>query len=305
MAALTDGDWTAVSEVSDIVPSERIQAYVEGIDLPLNIGNLIVNGGVGMVPGQGYTPHQFARWDDPTFPDPVRAGGATDTVLFMEFSTSSSSLTPVLKGVGFILPEETTDGTTILGNGVPRSVLRLAMQKVMEYIDQDIMDTAQAATNTIGAASSTPSFELLRSYINAYLLREQPGMPLFVGNAYFFERLRNEAATSQSAYVGTLVNGPLLSGQRSAYRGQYLGVDLWESHHVATETGGANNMMLSVGPSAHRTIGMVSQRGIQAKSTQGDTYLPRLSTLTVVSWSDAVGVTYPAGLQECLADAAA
>ncbi len=305
MAALSDGDWTAISEVTDIVPTEHIQSYIEGIDLPINIGNLIVNGGGGMVPGRGYTTHQFARWADPTFPDPVRAGGATDEVLMMEFSTSSSTLTPVLKGVGFILPEETTDGTTILGNGVPREVLRIAMRKVMEYVDQDILDTVQAATTTVGAAATVPSFELLRTYINAYLLLEQPGMPLFGGNAYFFERLRNEAAVSQSAYMGVLVNGPLLSGQRSAYRGNYLGVDLWESHHIATEAGGANNFMLSVGPDAHRAIGMVAQRAIQARTTQGDNMSRRLSTQTIVSWSDAVGLTFPAGLQECLADAAA
>lgn len=305
MAALPTDDWTSVTDVNDLVPTEHIQSYIEGIDLPINIGTLIVNGGLGMVPGKGYTAHQFARWDDPGLPNPIRAGGATDTVLFMDFTTSSEQLTPVLKGVGFIMPEETTDGTTILGNGLPRAVIRLAMQKIMEYIDLDIMDSAQDAIITEGAAASVPSFALLRSFIDAYLLLELPGMPLFVGNAYFHSQLRSEAATAQSAYAATLVDGPLLSGARSAYRGKYLMVDLWESHNVATEAGGANNFMLSVGPGAHRAIGMVSQRAIRVRTTQGDDMSQRLSVQSVISWSDAIGLTFPGGIQECLADAAA
>ena len=109
----------------------------------------------------------------------------------------------------------------------------------------------------------------------------------------------------QSMYSATVVNGPLLTGGRSAFRGNVMGVDLWESHHVSTESGGANNFMTAVGPTAHNAIGMVAQKRIQARTTQGDTYLPRLSALTVVSWSDAIGLTFPDGLQECLADAAA
>lgn len=304
MAQLTDGDWTAISEVTDIVPTERIMATIEGFNLPLNIGNLLAS----PVSGQGYITHQFARWTEPTLPDPLRAAGtgaATDTVLYMDFATTSSTLTPVLKGIGFLVPDELLP-STIVGQGIPIELLSLAMKKIMEYKDLDILDSVQAATNTIGSAATVPSFAQFRTYMHNYKLLENDGQPVFVANEYFWELLLNEFSVATSQFAGRMVTDTnFMSGGRSAYRGNLMGFDMWESHNIAVEANAANNFMMSVGGGAHRTLTSVNQRMITVERTRGDTYAPRFTTQYVVGWADAHGLTYPAGLQECLADAAA
>lgn len=300
MAALSDGDWTAISEVNDIVPTEFIMDAVEGFNLPINIGNLIVS----PVAGRGYAAHQFARWDEPTLPDPVRAGGPTDTVLHMEFSTSSSSITPVLKGVGFLVPDETT-ATTVPQAGVPLSMLEAALRKILEYQDLDVLDSVQAATNTVGSSATVPSFAQFRTYMHAFKLLENDGMPLFVANSYFWELLINEFSTATSQFSAQIVTPQMMSGAKSAYHGSLMGFDMWESHNVATEAGAANNFMMTVGPGANRVIGQVRQKGITVERTRGDTYAPRFTTQWIVGWADGTALLRADGLQECLADAAA
>lgn len=300
MAALTDGDWTDLTEVDDIVPTEHIMDVIEGFNLPINIGNLIVSA----VQGRGYVPHQFARWDEPTLPDPVRAGGRTDTVLYMDFATSSSSLTPVLKGIGFLVPEELLP-STVLGQGVPANLLYAAMRKIMEYQDLDILDSVQAATNTVGSSAIVPSFAQFRTYMHAFNLLENDGQPIFVANAYFWEQLLNEFATATSQFSAKITTPQMMSGGRSSYHGDLMGFDMWRSHNVATEGGAANNFMMTVGGGANRTIGQVRQKGITVVHTQGDTYAPRFVHQYVVGWADATGLLRADGLQECLADAAA
>jgi hypothetical protein len=300
MAALTDGDWTSLTEVNDIVPTEYIQSAIEGFNLPLNIGNLLVSS----VPGQGYITHQFARWDEPTLPDPVRAGGATDTVLYMDFATSSSTITPVLKGIGFLVPDELLS-STVAGQGVPLNLLELAMRKIMEYKDLDILDSVQAATNTVGTSATVPSFAQFRTYLHAFKLLENDGQPVFVANAYFWELLLNEFSTATSQLSARIVTDVMMSGAKSAYHGTLMGFDMWESHNIATEAGAANNFMMTVGPGANRTIGQVNQRGISVERTRGDTYAPRFTTQYVVGWADGTALLRADGLQECLADAAA
>lgn len=303
MAQVTDGEWTDLTEVDDIVPTEKIMPFVEGFPLPLNIGNLVVSA----VPGMGYVPHQFARWDNPTLPDPLRAAGAgapTDIVLYMDFSTSSSSLTPVLKGIGFKIPDELLP-STVLQAGVPAALLEVAMVKIMEYRDLDVLDSVQAATNTVGTAATVPSFAQFRSYKNAFKLLENEGMPIFVANAYFWDLLEGEFTTGVSQFAGRIDQQLYTTGAKSAYRGTLMGFDMWESHNIATEGGGANNFMMTVGPRANRTIGQVQERQIRVEVTRGDASTERLLNQVVVSWADATGLLRTDGLQECLADAAA
>jgi hypothetical protein len=303
MAQLTDGDWTDLSEVNDIVPTERIMEYVEYFNLPLNIGNLIAS----VVPGRGFVPHQFARWDEPTLPDPLRAAGAgapTDIVLYMDFSTSSTSITPVLKGIGFKIPDELLS-STVLGGGVPANLLDIAMRKIMEYRDLDVLDSVQAATNTVGTAATVPSFAQFRAYKNAFKLLENEGTPIFVANAYFWDLLEGEFTTGQSQFMARISEQLYTTGAKSAYRGTLMGFDMWESHNIATEGGGANNFMMTVGGGANRVIGQVQERAIRVEVTRGDTSTERLLNQVVVSWADATALLRPDGLQECLADAAA
>lgn len=304
MAQLTDGDWTAISEVTHIVPTEHIMDAIEGFDLPINIGNLLAS----PVAGRGYTTHQFARWVEPTLPDPLRAAGtgaATDTVLYMDFSTAASTLTPVLKGIGFLVPDELLP-TTIRGQGIPIELLMLAMKKILEYQDQDILDSVQAATTTVGTAATVPSFATFRTYLHNFRSLELDGQPVFVANDYFWQLLLDEFSTATSQFAGRIVlDTNFMSGGKSAYRGTLLGFDMWESHNLGTEAGASNNFMMTTGPGSHRTLTSVIQRGITVQETRGDTYAPRFTTQYVVGWADAHGLTFPAGLQECLADAAA
>lgn len=303
MAQVTDGEWTDLSEVNDIVPTEKIMRYVEGFNLPLNIGNIIVSA----EPGQGYVPHRFARWDDPTLPDPLRAAGAgapTDIVLYMEFSTSSTSLTPVLKGVGTKIPDELLPSTE-LGAGIPAALIDIMLKKMMQYRDLDVMDSVQAATNTVGTAATVPSFAQFLAYKNAFKLLENDGTPIFVFNAYFADLLEAHFVTATSQFAGRVSEQLYTTGGKSAYRGPLMGFDLWESHNVATEGGGANNFMMTVGSAANRVIGQVQQRQIRFELTRGDASTERLLNQIVASWADATGLLRPDGLLECLADAAA
>lgn len=303
MAQLTGDDWTDLTEVNDIIPTESIMSYVEGFNLPLNIGNLIAS----VVPGRGYVPHQFARWDEPTLPDPLRAAGAgapTDIVLYMDFSTSSSSITPVLKGVGFKIPDELLP-SSVLGAGIPANLLDLAMRKIMEYRDLDVLDSVQAATNTVGTAATIPSFAQFRAYKNAFKLLENEGTPIFVANAYFWDLLEGEFVTGQSQFMARISEQLYTTGAKSAYRGTLMGFDMWESHNIATEAGGANNFMMTVGGGANRVIGQVQERAIRVEVTRGDASTERLLSQVVVSWADGTALLRADGLQECLADAAA
>ncbi len=88
MAALSDGDFTSTSEADDIIPSESIQAFIEGANFPAEVGIVLVDEAMGT----GYIAHQFARWTA-SMPDPVRGGGETDTLPRMEFATDSGAAT--------------------------------------------------------------------------------------------------------------------------------------------------------------------------------------------------------------------
>ena len=303
MAALAGGDFIGTADINDLIPTERIQATVEGFNLPINIGNLIISD----VAGRGYVPHQFTRWDDPTFPDPVRAGGETDTVLRMDMATSSSSITPVLKGVQLVIPDEPIESQheNVAATGIPLGALFNLTRKTMEFIDQDILDTAQAATNTVGTAVTVPSFAFWRQCMHAFKLLENEGQPIFVGNHYFWELMQDEFSTAISQFSAKITTPMMMSGQKSAFRGQLMGFDNWESAHVSEEGGGANNFMMTIGGGANRTVGYIRQRNIRVERSRGDEMQSRQSTQWTQTWADGVGLLRTDGLQECLADAAA
>ena len=191
MAALSDGDFTASSEVNDLIPTERVQNVVEGFNLPFTVGRLLVT----VSPGQGYVQHRFSRWDIPTFPDPVRAGGETDTAPRIEFSTSSANVTPVLRCVQVVIPDEPIESQAVdAAQGIPRGALLALVRMVEDYTDSEILELAQGATTTIGSSATVPSLANLRAVIHAYAALEAMGQPVFVGNPYFFELILNEMA---------------------------------------------------------------------------------------------------------------
>lgn len=302
MAALAAGDFIGTADVGDIIPTERIDATVEGFNLPINIGNLIVSNKAGM----GYVPHQFARWDDPTFPDPVRAGGETDTVARMDMATSSSSITPVLKGVQLVIPDEPIESQIVSpGQGIPLGALFQLVRKTMEFIDQDILDTAQDATNTEGSAVTVPSFSFWRQCMHSFRNLENEGQPIFVGNPYFIQLLQDDFASGVSQFHSQLTTPLMMTGRKSAFHGSLMGVDVWRSAHVSEEGGGANNFFMAIGAGANRVIGYVRQRGIRTERSRGDEMQSRQSTQWTQTWADGVGLLRTDGLLECLADAAA
>ena len=301
MAALADGDFTSQGEIGDIVPTEFIPNAVEGFNLPINIGHLFVSEQAG----QGYYTHQFGRWADPTFPDPIRAAGETDTLPRIEFATASSTITPVLKGVQMVIPDEPIESQKVSNNqGVPLGTLRHLIRKVMEYIDQDILDTAQAATETVGTAATVPSFAQWRTCMHAYKLLENDGQYAFVGNHYFWEKFTDEFTTATSTFSDRLAPR-VLSGGKSSFRGTMLDFDLFESAHVSEEAGGANNFMIATGAAANKIIGYVNQRRLRVEFSRGDEMQRRQASQWTVSWADGVGLLRTDGLLECLMDAAA
>lgn len=301
MAALPGGEFIGSADIDDLVPTELIQEVVEAFNLPINIGNLIVSN----VQGRGYVPHQFARWDDPTFPDPVRAGGETDTVARMDMQTSSSSITPVLKGVQIVIPDEPIESQAVApGQGVPLGALLNLSRKTMEFIDLDILDTAQDATNTTGTAATVPSFAHWRECMHDFKDLENDGQVVFVGNHHFWNLMQDEFATAISQFSQQAASRQLMSGNKSAFRGNLMEVDNWDSAHVSEEAGGANNFFMTIGAGANRTIGYVRQRAIRVEVSRGDEMQSRQSTQYTQTWADGVGLLRTDGLLECLAEAA-
>lgn len=301
MAALVAGDFIGTADVNDIIPTEHIQAVVEAFNLPINIGNLIISEEAG----KGYVPHQFARWDDPTFPDPVRAGGETDTAPRMDMATSSSSITPVLKVVQIVIPDEPIESQVVApGQGVPLGALLQLTRKTMEFVDQDILDTAQDATQTVGTALTVPSFEHWRDCMHAFKDLENDGQTIFVGNHHFWNEIQNEFSVAVSQFSRQAATTQMMTGQKSAFRGELMGVDNWDSAHVSIEAGGANNFFMTIGSGANRTVGYIRQRRIMVERSRGDEMQSRQSTQWTQSWADGVGLLRTDGLLECLAAAA-
>ncbi len=302
MAALGAGEFIGTADVNDIIPTNAIQSVVEGFNLPLNIGLLLVSEAQGL----GYIPHQFARWDNPTFPNPVRAGGETDTVVRMDMATSSSTVTPVLKGIQIVIPDEPIESQVVApGEGIPLGALEQAVRKIMEFVDLDVLDSAQDATNTVGTAVTVPSFAHWRTGLHAFRDLENDGQTVFVGNNHFWALFQNEFTTAISQFSATVPDMMLNAGMRSAFRGQLMGVDNWQSGNVAEEAGGANNFFMTIGSGANRVIGYVRQRQLLTERSRGDEMQSRLSTQWTLSWADGVSLLRTDGLLELLADAAA
>lgn len=302
MVALPAGEFIGTADVNDIIPTEFIQATVEGFNLPLNIGELLMS----LQAGMGYITHQFARWDNPTFPDPVRAGGETDTVARMDMNTSSSTVTPVLRGIQIVIPDEPIESQTVApGEGIPIGALRWAVEKIMEYVDQQQLAVAQDATTTIGTAATVPSFAHWRAGLHAFRDLENGGQTVFVGNNYFWELFQNEFTTAISQFSARVPDVLLNAGTRSAFRGQLMGADNWQSGNVAIEAGGANNFFMSIGAGANKVIGHVRQRALRTEVSRGDEMQRRQSTQWTLSWADGTELLRTDGLVELLADAAA
>lgn len=300
MAALSDGDFTASSEVNDIIPTEHTQDVVEGFNLPYTIGRLFASA----VPGRGYVSHRFARWDTATLPDPVRAGGETDTAPRIEFSTSSSTITPVLRVVQMVIPDEPIESQSVSpSQGIPMGALMNLVDLVEDYTDSALLTLAQGATTTIGSSATLPSLSNLRAVIHAYAALEARGTPAFVGNHYFWSLIQNELATSQAVFnVGVANNAMMTAG--NVYHGSYLGVDMWESGNVATESGAANSFIMQVG-GRHRVMGYVRQRALRVEFSRGDEMQSRQSNQWTLSWADGYGLLRQDEFIEAQFDAAA
>mgnify|MGYP007089695244 CR=1 FL=1 len=307
MAALSDGDFTSTAEADDIIPSESIQAFIEGANFPAEVGIVLVDETMGT----GYIAHQFARWTA-SMPDPVRGGGETDTLPRMEFATDSGSASPVLRGVHIIIPDELVESqaAVIMANqGVPTSMLLEAIRYVADYKDTLILSAATSATETVGNSATVPSFAQFRTCVHAFKALENGGVPFFVGNHYFYERLVEDLITSNSGFASAVnVANPLIvSGGKSAYRGPLMGVEMWESPNVAVAAGGASNFLVTRGAGSNRTIGYVNQRGIKVEYARPGSFemQSRQAHAYAVTWSDGVALLRTDGLLECVMDAAA
>jgi hypothetical protein len=307
MAALDDADFTSTAEADDIIPTEHIQPFIEGMNLPMDVGIYLVDA----APGKGYTAHQFARWTT-TMPDPVRAGGETDTVPRMEFATDSGSVTPVLRGIQLVIPDELVESQAEVirqNQGVPAGMIMEAMRHIQDYRDEMILATATAATQIVGNAATVPSFAQFRTCVHSFKSLENDGQPVFVGNHYFYERLIEDFATANSSFATALMmtNPQVMSGGKSSYRGQVMGVDMWQSSNVAVAGGGASNFLMARGPGANRVIGYVNQRQIRIEYARpgSSTMQSRQAHQYTVTWADGAGLLRTDGLQECVMDAAA
>jgi hypothetical protein len=300
MPALPVAEFIGTADVGDIIPTEHIQETVEGFNLPRNIGPLVAS----VVAGRGYIPHVFARWDEPTFPDPVRAGGETDDLPRMDMSTSSSPVTPVLKGFQLLVPDEPIESQGVApGQGIPIGALEHAVLKIEEFVDIDILDTAQAATNTIGSAVIAPSFAHWRAGLFPFRDLENNGQVVFVGSNFFTAGMQDEFTTAVSQFSAAIPN-EMLFADKTQFRGSIMAVDFWQSGNVATEVGANNNFFITVNGGANRTIGYVRQRALRTEVSRGDSMQRKQTTQWTFTWADGVELLREDGLLELLAAAA-
>ncbi len=292
MAALADAAFIASTEVADAIPTEGIAPFVEGINLPPNIGLMLVSG----LPGKGAVPQRVVRWNDVTLPDPVRAGGETDEFLDIDVTATSSDVAPVLKGVRVRIPDEPR--ASVLPPGMlPTGALVELIRHAARYRDQDILDTSLGATNIVGTDTTTFDGAQFRTCMHAYLALENTrGMSVFVGGHSAFADLRNDFAEVM-AQAAALVDPRIFDGTNNSYRGNIYGYDLWETGNIAAEGAGDSNFMTQVGGNV--TIGGVILEDIRVEVTRGDTSASRALTQYIVRWWDGYDLFRQDGIQEC------
>lgn len=292
MAALADAAHIASSEVADAIPTEGIQPFVEGINLPPNIGLLLVSA----LPGMGAVPQRVVRWNDVTLPDPVRAGGETDQFLDIDVTATSSEVAPVLKGVRVRIPDEPR--RSVLPPGMlPTGAILELVRHAARYRDQDILDTSLGATNIVGTDTTVFDGAQFRTCMNSFItLENQRGMPVFVGGHSAFADLRNDFAEVM-AQAARLIDPRIFDGTANAYRGNIYGFDLWETDHVAAEGAGDSNFMTVVGGNV--VIGGVILEDIIIETTRGDESASRALTQYIIRWWDGYDLFRQDGIQEC------
>jgi hypothetical protein len=292
MAALADAAFIASSEVADAIPTEGIAPFIEGINLPPNIGLMIVSG----LPGQGAVPQRVVRWNDVTLPDPVRAGGETDEFLDIDVTATSSDVAPVLKGVKTRIPDEPRAGVAIPGMLPTGALIELA-RHAARYRDRDILDTSLGATNIVGTDATVFDGAQFRTCMNTFITLENTlGIPVFVGGHSAFADLRNDFAEVM-AQAAANVDQRIFDGTNNSYRGNIYGYDLWETGNIAAEGAGDSNFMTMVGGNV--VIGGVILEGVRVESTRGDTSAARALTQYVLRWWDGYDLFRQDGIQEC------
>lgn len=292
MPALADGVFVGSDEVAGAIPTEGIKPYIEGFNLPPNIGLMIISA----MGGQGAVPQRINRWNDVTLPDPVRAGGETDEFLDVEVTSTFSEVTPTLKGVKTRIPDEPRASVAVPGM-IPTGALNELIRHAARYRDQDILDTSLGATNIVGTTATEFTGAQFRTCMNEFLtLDNQAGVPVFVGSRSAFADLRNDFAEVM-AQAARNVDQRIFDGTNNAYRGNIYGYDLWESGNVAVEGAGYSNFMTHVGGNVG--IGGVIQEDIRVEVSRGDESTGRALTMYVIRWWDGYALFRQDAIQEC------
>jgi hypothetical protein len=292
MAALPGGEFVGTADMTAAIPSELIAPFIEQFNLPFNVGLLIVSA----LPGMGTVPSRVVRWNDLTLPTVVRAGGESDTFNPIDIDTTSSEVTPVLKGFVTKVTDEVVPSVLPPG-AVPAGALAQLIRKAMQFIDVDILDTSLSATNISGTDVTIFNQQAFRDCMHTMIaLENEQGRRVFVGGHSAFQDLRDDF-TESMAQQSQFIQQSIFEGTNNAFAGNLYGIDLWESGNVAVEGAGFSNFLVTIGGNV--VIGYVRNEQVRVEATRGDSSAERALTQYVIRWWDGVDLFRQDGIVEC------
>lgn len=301
MTALTT--FTGVSDLTEIIKTEEIDNFIASYQYTPRVGEQVA----WMKPGapKSTIPVKFPRWkrlNAQTTPGvPAGAKSETDVFTDVDIDTTEGSVTPGY--VGFRLPvsdEAMANAGATIGQGFEASLLAECFSAMLDRMDADILAVSAGATTTAGAITDNFTLDKLNAGIATYRATNPPdgGAHAFVGHNDAFRDLIASTTSSTSPFNAAVASAMNL-GAIAGYKGNYAGIEMFESGNVVAESTGWSNFLTPMG-NQRSGVALVMGEGVRIVPTRGDDAEVRKTTYLVVSAVYGTGLINPDRVTEVL-----
>jgi len=293
--------FTGATDLTEIIKTEEIDTFISSYQYAPRVGEQVAWTRDGM----GSVPIRFPRWRQLNVQGTagVPAGAKAETAPFtdVDIDTTEGAVTPGY--VGFRLPlsdEGKVHATATVGQGFEAALLAQCVEAMMDRMDRDILGVSTGATSATGAITDTFTLDKLNAGIAVYRATNPPdgGTHAFVGHNDAFRDLISSTTNSTSPFNAAVAQGMNI-GAIAGYKGNYAGIEMFESGNVAAETTGWSNFLTPMG-NQRSGVGLVVSEGVRIVPTRYDDGELRKTTYLVVSAWYGVGLINPDRVTEVL-----
>ena len=241
---------TTLSLLTETVPTEDINSFVQSYEYPTPVGQLICWTRPSPL---GSVAVRFPRWNQVNASTGVPAGTKTEGASFTRVTVdqTESSITPGLVGLEMALTDEVQRAAGVQG-GVMAGVIIEALNAMSERIDTDILSSSTSATNTAGATSDNFTVTKFNAASAAYRALSIPNGPMGTAFVAHNDAIRDLVESWGSTSAPFQKDHALAAafGPNAGYHGSYLGFQVFESANVPAEAPGWSNGMTPIGAGA-------------------------------------------------------